>query len=112
MSFAVGAVSKTTRFLHNAEQIRISLLLLNKSIGWTNATLNNAWRFIMHNAKEYVARAWLLEDLRQHLTTDELDEVILFAREAGYLDADAQLTEAGERYFRLMSQGKGQLVPA
>jgi hypothetical protein len=112
MSFAVGAVSTTIRFLHNAEQIRISLLLLNKSIGWKNATLNNAWRFIMHNAKEYVARAWLLEDLRQHLTTDELDEVILFAREAGYLDADAQLTEAGERYFRLMAQGKGQLVPA
>jgi hypothetical protein len=112
MSFAVGAVSTTTRFLRNAEQIRISLLLLNKSVGCGNATLNNAWRFIMHNAKEYVARAWLLEDLRQHLTTDELDEVILFAREAGYLDADAQLTEAGERYFRLMAQGKGQLVPA
>ena len=46
---------------------------------------------------------WILEDLRQHLTTDEIDEVILFAREAGYLDADAQLTEAGERYFRLMT---------
>ena len=65
----------------------------------------------MHTAKEYVARAWILEDLRQHLTTDELDEVILFAREAGYLDADAQLTEAGERYFRLMAEGKRHLVP-
>ena len=65
----------------------------------------------MHTAKEYVARAWILEDLRQHLTTDELDEVILFARDAGYLDADAQLTEAGERYFRLMTEGKRQLVP-
>jgi hypothetical protein len=65
----------------------------------------------MHTAKEYVARAWILEDLRQHLTTDELDEVILFAREAGYLDADAQLTEAGKRYFRLMTEGKRHLVP-
>ena len=65
----------------------------------------------MHTAKEYVARAWILEDLRQHLTTDELDDVILFAREAGYLDADAQLAEAGERYFRLMTEGKRQLVP-
>lgn len=65
----------------------------------------------MHTAKEYVARAWILEDLRQHLTTYELDEVILFAREAGYLDADAQLTEAGGRYFRLMTEGKGHLVP-
>lgn len=65
----------------------------------------------MHIAKEYVARAWILEDLRQHLTTDELDEVILFAREAGYLDADAQLTDAGERYFRLMTEGKKHLVP-
>ena len=36
----------------------------------------------MHTAKEYVARADILEDLRQHLTTDEIDEVILFAREA------------------------------
>ena len=52
-----------------------------------------------------------MEDLRQNLTTDELDEVILFAREAGYLDADAQLTEAGERYFRLMTEGKRHLVP-
>lgn len=65
----------------------------------------------MHIAKEYVARAWILEDLRQHLTNDELDEVILFAREAGYLDADAQLTDAGERYFRLMTEGKKHLVP-
>ena len=65
----------------------------------------------MHIAKEYVARAWILEDLRQHLTTDELDEVILFARESGYLDADAQLTDAGERYFRLMTEGKKHLVP-
>ena len=66
----------------------------------------------MHTAKEYVARAWILEGLRQHLKTDELDEVILFAREAGYLDADAQLTKAGERYFRLMTEGKGHLVPS
>jgi len=65
----------------------------------------------MQIAKEYVARAWILEDLRQHLTTDELDEVILFAREAGYLDADAQLTDVGERYFRLMTEGKKHLVP-
>jgi hypothetical protein len=65
----------------------------------------------MQIAKEYVACAWILEDLRQHLTTDELDEVILFAREAGYLDADAQLTDAGERYFRLMTEGKKHLVP-
>ena len=65
----------------------------------------------MHTAKEYVARAWILEDLRQNLTTDELDEVILFAREAGYLDADAQVTEAGERYFRLMTEGKRHQVP-
>lgn len=34
----------------------------------------------MQTSKEYAARAWILEDLRQHLTTDELDEVILFAR--------------------------------
>ena len=65
----------------------------------------------MTTAKEYVPRAWILEDLRQHLTTDELDEVILFAREAGYLDADAQLTVAGERYLRLMTEGKGHPVP-
>ena len=64
----------------------------------------------MQIAKEYVARAWILEDLRQHLTIDELDQVILFAREAVYLDADAQLTEAGERYFRLMTEGEGHLV--
>ena len=47
----------------------------------------------MHT-EEYVARAWILEDLRQHRQLT-IDEVILFAREAGYLDADAQLTEAG-----------------
>jgi hypothetical protein len=60
----------------------------------------------MQTSKEYAARAWILEDLRQHLTTDELDEVILFARRAGYLDADAQLTDAGTRYFNLMTKYK------
>jgi hypothetical protein len=29
----------------------------------------------MQTSKEYAAGAWILEDLRQHLTTDELDEV-------------------------------------
>ena len=58
----------------------------------------------MQTSKEYAAPAWILEDLRQHLTTDELDEVILFARRAGYLDADAQLTDAGARYFNLMTK--------
>ena len=52
----------------------------------------------MQISKEYAARAWILEDLRQHLTTDELDEVILFAREAGYLDADAKFPD-GTSYF-------------
>ena len=42
-------------------------------------------------------------------TTDELDEVILFARRAGYLDADAQLTDAGTRYFNLMTKYKKEL---
>ena len=37
-------------------------------------------------------------------SADELDEVILFERRAGYLDADAQLTEAGARYFNLMTK--------
>jgi len=60
----------------------------------------------MQTSEEYSARAWILEDLRQHLTTDELDEVILFARHAGYLDADAQLTDAGARYFSLMTKYK------
>ena len=57
----------------------------------------------MQISKEYAARAWILEDLRQHLTTNERDEVSLFARRAGYLDADAQLTYAGTRYFNLMT---------
>jgi hypothetical protein len=30
----------------------------------------------MQTSKEYEARAWILEDLRQHLTTDERDEVV------------------------------------
>ena len=30
----------------------------------------------MQTSKEYEALAWILEDLRQHLTTDELDEVV------------------------------------
>ena len=58
----------------------------------------------MQTSKEYAARAWILEDLRLHRTTDELDEVILFARRAGYLDADVQLTDAGTRYFNLMTK--------
>ena len=58
----------------------------------------------MQISKEHAARAWILEDLRQHLTSDELDEVILFARHAGYLDAGAQLTDAGTRYFNLMTK--------
>ena len=63
----------------------------------------------MQTSKEYAARAWILKDLRQHLTTDEQDEVILFARRAGYLDADAQLTDAGTRYFNLMTKYKKEL---
>jgi hypothetical protein len=64
---------------------------------------------IMQTSNEYATRAWILKDLRQHLTTDELDEVILFARRAGYLDADAQLTDAGTRYFNLMTKYKKEL---
>ena len=63
----------------------------------------------MQTSKEYAARAWILKDLRQHLTTDALDEVILFARRAGYLDADAQLTDAGTRYFHLMTKYKKEV---
>ena len=63
----------------------------------------------MQTSKEYAARAWILKDLRQHLTTDALDEVILFARRAGYLDADAQLTDAGTRYFNLMTKYKKEV---
>jgi hypothetical protein len=58
----------------------------------------------MQTSQESIARNWILENLSQHLTTDELDEVILFARHAGYLDADAQLTDAGTRYFNLMTK--------
>ena len=63
----------------------------------------------MQTSKEYAARAWIIDDLRQHLTTDELDDVILFARRAGYLDADAQLTDAGARYFTLMTKYKKEV---
>ena len=63
----------------------------------------------MQTSKEYAARAWILKDLRQHLTTDALDEVILFARRAGYLNADAQLTDAGTRYFNLMTKYKKEV---
>jgi len=63
----------------------------------------------MQTSKEYAARAWILEDLRQNLTTYELDEIILFARRAGYLDADAQLTDAGTRYFNLMTKYKKEV---
>jgi len=65
----------------------------------------------MQTSKEYAARAWILEDLRQNLTTYELDEIILFARRAGYLDADAQLTDAGTRYFNLMTKYKKEVEP-
>ena len=64
---------------------------------------------LMQTSKEYAARAWIIDDLRQHLTTDELDDVILFARRAGYLDADAQLTDAGIRYFNLMTKYKKEV---
>ena len=63
----------------------------------------------MQTSKEYAARAWIIDDLRQHLTTDELDDVILFARRAGYLDADAQLNDAGTRYFNLMTKYKKEV---
>jgi len=63
----------------------------------------------MQTSKEYAARAWILEDLRQNLATYELDEIILFARRAGYLDADAQLTDAGTRYFNLMTKYKKEV---
>ena len=37
-----------------------------------------SWRIKTHmqTSKEYEARAWILEDLRQHLTTNERDEVV------------------------------------
>ena len=63
----------------------------------------------MQASKEYAARAWILKDLRQHLTSDELDEVILFAWRAGNLDADAQPTDAGTRYFNLMTKYKKEV---
>lgn len=48
---------------------------------------------------EYVAREWILRHLGHTIGTTNIDKIIIFARNAGYLDADGTLTVAGRRYY-------------
>jgi len=53
----------------------------------------------MNVKNEYVAREWILRHLGHTLNTHNIDKIIVFARNAGYLHADAFLTVSGRRYY-------------
>ena len=55
-------------------------------------------------SNEYVEREWLLRHLRHTIGTHNVDQIILFARDAGYLDADGCITVQGSNFYRVASR--------
>lgn len=53
---------------------------------------------------EYVEREWLLRHLGHTIGTHKVDQTILFARDAGYLDADGCITVQGSNFYRVASR--------
>jgi hypothetical protein len=55
-------------------------------------------------SNEYVEREWLLRHLGHTIGTHNVDQIILFARAAGYLDADSCITVQGSNFYRVASR--------
>ena len=53
---------------------------------------------------EYVEREWLLRHLGYTIGTHNVDQIILFARDAGYLDADGCITVQSSNFYRVASR--------
>lgn len=53
----------------------------------------------MEIRNEYVEREWLLRYLGHTIGTHNVDQIILFARDAGYLDADGCITVQGSNFY-------------
>ena len=58
----------------------------------------------MEIRNEYVEREWLLRHLGHTIGTQSIDHIILFARDAGYLDADGCITVQGSNFYRVASR--------
>ena len=53
---------------------------------------------------EFVEREWLLRHLGHTIGTNNVDHIINFARDAGYLDADGCVTVLGKNFYRVASR--------
>ena len=58
---------------------------------------------------EYVEREWLLRHLGHTIGTHSIDHIILFARDAGYLDTDGCITVLGRNFYRVASRASDAL---
>ena len=53
---------------------------------------------------EFVEREWLLRHLGHTIGTHNVDHIINFAQDAGYLDVDGCVTVLGKNFFRVASR--------
>ena len=59
---------------------------------------------------EFVEREWLLRHLGHTIGTHNVDHIINFARDAGYLDADGCVTVLGKNFYRVASRDPDALI--
>jgi len=60
-------------------------------------------------SNEYVEREWLLRYLGHTIGTHNVDQIILFARDAGYLDTDGCITLLGHNFYRVANRDSDAL---
>ena len=53
---------------------------------------------------EFVEREWLLRHLGHTIGTLNIDNIISFARDAGYLDEYGRITILGKNFYRVASR--------
>ena len=84
---------------------RRNLLFFEKPVSSKYSTLHSEWRYwFMVIRNEFVEREWLLRHLGHTIGTHNVDHIITFARDAGYLDADGCVTVLGKNFYRVASR--------
>ena len=82
-----------------------NLLSWEKPVGSEYSTLHSKWRdWFMVIRNEFVEREWLLRHLGHTIGTHNVDHIINFARDAGYLDTDGCVTVLGKNFYRVASR--------
>ena len=61
-------------------------------------------------SNEYVEREWLFRHIAHTIGTHNVDHIINFARDAGYLDADGCITVLGRNFYTVTSRDPDALM--